>query len=409
MRTIATIAMMFTVACALTACNKVTELKMDYEAQQFREECFGNNTYDCVNRRVEFNLKLLEMGKKQWEDTHEKAVAVIGEERYELVLAVFNRNIDQQKADRPNWFMRTFFGDDQVPYPVPDQYLYSDDDLNRIIHEAVQLVKATHGLPPMPRHGGASAPAPNPPQPQQQPQTIGDALTQTGVATTSASPPSAVPVSAPAPTPAPSVPASYNAMLSKLFVHDAVQGSVPWVESIAGPAHQVLNNGDGTQTRVYEVDGCHVTANASNNTINSLTLEISQTCNVPMQAMVPNASPLNIANLTFADLFKEGASGITMTCAGPGECGNSADPSIQASLGGDHADDFREVDFSGTITNDSDLNAMLSIMADEGKRLHKTDDQLTDKVYNADPQLAELAKARLGGVKVTSITFKSGL
>lgn len=396
------------IAFGLSACNKVTQLKMDYEAQQFREECFGNTTYDCVNRRVEFNLKLLEMGKRQWEDTHEKAVAVIGEERYELVLAVFNRNIDQQKADRPSWFMRTFFGDDQVPYPVPDQYLYSDDDIDRIIHEAAQLVKATHGLPPMPGHDKV-APARNPRQPQQQPLTIGGALTQPGVVKTSASTANATLVGTPAPTSSPSVSPLYNTALSKLFVHDAVEGSVPWIESIAGPAHEVLNNGDGTQTRVYDVGGCHVTANTSNNTINSLTLEISQTCNVPMQAMVPNASPLNIANLTFADLFREGASGITMTCAGPGECGNSADPSIQASLGGDHADDFREVVFSGTITNDSDLDAMLSIMADEGKRLHKTDDQLTDKVYNADSQLAELAKAKLGDVKVTSITFKSGL
>lgn len=203
--------------------------------------------------------------------------------------------------------------------------------------------------------------------------------------------------------------ATSSAALGKLFVHDAIQGNVPWLESIAGPARQVLDNGDGTKNRVYQVDGCNVTAVTTQNTITALTLDISPTCNVSIQAMMPNASPLNLTHLTFADLFKEGATDISLTCAGPGECGNSADPSIQAVLGGDRADGFLEVEFSGTIAGDTDTDSLVGMMGEEGKRLGKSDEELSADVYNKDPQLEELAKKKLGGVRVTSITFKSGV
>jgi hypothetical protein len=207
---------------------------------------------------------------------------------------------------------------------------------------------------------------------------------------------------------APAQAATAPAALGALFVHDAIQGNVPWLESIAGPARQVLENGNGTQNRVYKVDGCNVTALTAQNTINALTLDVSPTCNVSIQAMLPSASPLNLAHLTFAEIFKEGATDISLACAGPGECGNSADPSIQAVLGGDRADGFLEVEFSGTIGGDTDTDLLIKMMGEEGKRLGKSDDELTADVYNKDPQLEDLAKTMLGGVRVTSITFKSG-
>jgi hypothetical protein len=72
------------------------------------------------------------------------------------------------------------------------------------------------------------------------------------------------------------------------------------------------------------------------------------------------------------------------------------------------ADGFLEVELSETIVGDTDTDLLIRMMGEEGKRLGKSDDELTVDVYNKDPQLQDLAKTMLGGVRVTSITFKPG-
>lgn len=198
--------------------------------------------------------------------------------------------------------------------------------------------------------------------------------------------------------------------LSKLFVPGAIGGNPAWVESMTGPAQRIDDEGDGKQTRTYQVDGCRVTANISQNTVQALSLDIGPTCTVSMQAMLPSEPAFDLTRLTFADVFNAGgASGPTLSCAGPSECGASTDPSISATLGGSHADGWLEVQFTGTILGDKDNDDLFNMMEEEGKRLGKSNDELTSDVYNADPQLLAAAQEKLGDVKVTSITFDNSL
>lgn len=195
--------------------------------------------------------------------------------------------------------------------------------------------------------------------------------------------------------------------LDRLFVPDAVNGNVAWFESIAGPAIQVQDNGDGSKTRLYRVDGCHVATTTTRASIDTLTLQLGPHCSVPLEAMLPNAPALNLARLHFAELFKAGASDIALTCAGFAECGASTDPSLQATLGGSHADRFLSVEFSGRLTTDADVGALQQVMDAEAKRLGKSGPDLTAEVYDRDPQLPALIRAVLGGVKVGYVTFRA--
>lgn len=197
--------------------------------------------------------------------------------------------------------------------------------------------------------------------------------------------------------------------LDRLFVPDAVNSTVTWFESIAGPAMQVRDNGDGSQTRLYRMDGCHVATTTTRASINTLTLQLGPHCSVPLKAMLPNAPALDLSSLDFAEVFEAGASHITLTCAGFAECGASADPSLQASLGGSRADGFLIVEFSGDLTTDADVGALQQVMNMEAKRLGKSGPDLTAEVYGRDPQLPALIRAKLGGVKVGYITFRASL
>ncbi|EIL88436.1 hypothetical protein AB7849_09145 [Rhodanobacter sp. 115] len=205
--------------------------------------------------------------------------------------------------------------------------------------------------------------------------------------------------------PAASPTADAPTRLDRLFVHDAIGSNIAWFESIAGPAMQMLDNGDGSQARLYRVDGCHVMATATGSTISALTLQLAPRCSVPLSAMLPNAPAMNLATLRFAALFKAGASDIGLACAGFAECGNASDPSVQASLGGSQADGFLMVDFSGSITTDADVAALQQVMAIEATRLGKSGPDLDAAAYDHDPQLPALIQARLGNVKVDTITF----
>lgn len=400
-----------TVLGGLVGCAKVTEFRMDMEAAQFRQECFANNTYDCVNRRVNFNEKLIDIAKKHWEDAHDQAVQQIGEQRFQIVLKTFDKEYAQQEKDRPFFFMRWFFGDHQVPYGVSN-LLFDDGDLERILAEALHTAKTTPGLEPLPKQGGASNPA------SASTASLEDKLTKAletpvnvgpAVSASVAKVPASAPMTTTAGQSATAPLAPISPTLAKLFVPDAIQGNVAWVESMTGPAHQVLDNGNGTQNRVYQVDGCKVTALASNQTINELTLDLAPNCNVSLRSMVASAPDVTANGLTFGDLFKDGAEDIALQCAGPDECGNSADPSIQATLGGSHADDFKQVVFNGIIAENADVDALQDLMKAESAHTGKADLDLDAKVYNQDPQFPGLVQKKMGGVKVTSITFKSSM
>lgn len=391
----------------LAGCDKVTEFRMDMEAAQFRQECFGNPTYDCVNRRVNFNERLIDIAKKQWADAHDQAVPQIGEQRFQIVVKTFDDEYARQEKDRPFFFMRWFFGDRQVPYGVSNM-LFDDSDLERILTGALHTAKSTPGLGPLPKQGGANSSAVAPTA------SLEDQLTKAletpvNVGPTASTTAANAPAPAQAQATASSTAAPISPMLAKLFVHDAVQGNVVWLESIAGPAHQVLDNGNSTQNRVYRVDGCKVTALTTNQTINELRLDLGSNCNVSLRSMVANSPDVSVEGLTFGDLFKNGAGEIALQCAGPDECGNSADPSIQATLGGSHADDFLEVVFNGTITGSGDVDALQDLMKAESAHTGKTDLDLDAKVYNRDPQFPGLVQQKMGGVKVSSITFKSSI
>jgi hypothetical protein len=123
----------------------------------------------------------------------------------------------------------------------------------------------------------------------------------------------------------------------------------------------------------------------------------------------PHRAHLNLADLTFATLFENGAQDTSLSCAGFSECGNSADPSIQTTLGGDHADNFMEVKFTGTIAGDADTSALVDMMQSEAKRLGISEEDWTKEKYNQDQQLLQMAQAKLGSVRVTSITFQSSM
>lgn len=197
--------------------------------------------------------------------------------------------------------------------------------------------------------------------------------------------------------------------LGKLFVPTTIHGNVAWFESITGPAIQVIPQGDGTQTRKYKVDGCDVTTDSAHDSISAITLLLGPECTVALKAMLPSEDGPDLQNLDFAKLLQAGASNVSLTCAGPDECGNSGiDPSVQAVLGGAHVDDFLEVVFTGTITSDADTNALNALMAAESAHTGKTDLDLDADVYNKDPHLDQLVATKLGGVKVTSITFQTG-
>lgn len=306
MRKIALASMGLIVLAGLTGCNKVTEFRLDMEAQSFRQECFANNTYDCVNRRVDYNEKVLSLGKKQVIDAHDLMVAKIGEQRYQIVLQTFDAWTEHQEKDRPNIFMRWFFGSHQILDEMTGQYLFTDQDIDRLIADAVDSINATPGVGPLPKPGSTNAPAnaPSVAEKAQSPEGMISKALEGPVNVGPATPAPSANQAAQAPA-APNV--AVSPTLAKLFVPDAIQGNVAWFETMTGPARQVQNNGNGTQSRIYQVDGCKVTARATNQTINEISLDLAPNCNVPLKSMVANSPDMSVSGLTFADLFKNGA------------------------------------------------------------------------------------------------------
>lgn len=393
----------------------------------FQHSCFGDYTNECITKRVEVNVHLLEFVKKQQEDNREKLVQQMGVERYNIMLGVLDREIKAQEADKPGFIRRWFFGDNQAPYFPTRQYILGESDIENMLDEVVReasklpplLASKTSAAPIQVKSGIGSSPEENQAalearleQTMSTPVTLAPGIV--GASTSAPAPQSvqsapnaSTPVTA-TPTPA-AAPVAISPTLAKLFVPDAIQGNVAWLESMTGPARQVQDNGNGTQKRIYQVDGCKVTALATKQTINELTLDLGAACNVALHSMIANGPDVTVNGLSFADVFKNGAGEIELQCAGYNECGNSADPSMQASLGGSHADNFMQVVFSGTIAGDKDVDALQDLMKAESAHTGKVDMDLDAKVYNKDPQFSGLVEQKMGGVKVTSITFKSSM
>ncbi|MBW3559171.1 MAG: hypothetical protein KY446_03690 [Proteobacteria bacterium] len=113
---------------------------------------------------------------------------------------------------------------------------------------------------------------------------------------------------------------------------------VAYLESIAGPAWRVDDNGDGTEIRQYKVGPCVADISAKGGTILALGMAVSPQCTFAVQPFAPNQKLPSANQMKFGDL-----GGTTYTADCLRSCGNAYDPWVFADWTGSHADNFMEI------------------------------------------------------------------
>uniref|UniRef100_UPI0022409348 hypothetical protein n=1 Tax=Serratia grimesii TaxID=82995 RepID=UPI0022409348 len=94
------------------------DLKLTLARNELRQECFGNDTYSCRNKTINFNIKVLESYDFKTDAAKKKLTEVFGEDAW----AIYKEAVDETIAEgvevfdsnRPNIFARWFMGDSQA-------------------------------------------------------------------------------------------------------------------------------------------------------------------------------------------------------------------------------------------------------------------------------------------------------
>lgn len=103
----------------LAGCGQAgTDMKLSLARNELRQQCFGNDTYECRNKTIDFNIEVLESYDFKTSEAKKKLVEVFGDDAWDLYKEAVDETIEEGielfDSNRPNIFARWFMGDSQA-------------------------------------------------------------------------------------------------------------------------------------------------------------------------------------------------------------------------------------------------------------------------------------------------------
>lgn len=124
----------------LTGCGQAAnDARLSLALNELRQNCFGNDTYDCRSQTIDFNQKVLELTDFKSDSAKENITKLFGEEGWSLYQDVADEfveeGIDALEEMRPNIFARLFFGDSQPVSPKGRVMTFTPEDMGEALGE----------------------------------------------------------------------------------------------------------------------------------------------------------------------------------------------------------------------------------------------------------------------------------
>ncbi|MBM5459027.1 hypothetical protein H8F21_15775 [Pseudomonas sp. P66] len=122
------------VVTMLAGCGQAAnDARLSLALNELRQNCFGNDTYDCRSQTVDFNQKVLELTDFKSDSAKESITKLFGDEGWSLYQDVANEfveeGIDTLEDMRPNIFARIFMGDSQPVSPKGRVITFTPEDM----------------------------------------------------------------------------------------------------------------------------------------------------------------------------------------------------------------------------------------------------------------------------------------
>ena len=127
-------------ACLLVGCGQqANDVRLSMALNELRQECFGDDTYDCRNKTIDYNIKVLDLTDFKSDAAKEGITKLFGDKGWSLYKDVADNFVaegkDAMDSMRPNIFARLFFGGDRPPSPVGRVMDFDGEDMVRALHE----------------------------------------------------------------------------------------------------------------------------------------------------------------------------------------------------------------------------------------------------------------------------------
>ena len=199
--------------------------------------------------------------------------------------------------------------------------------------------------------------------------------------------------------------------LGQVFTLNMLNAHSAYLKSITGPAWK-LNAGvaQGTEQRIYQVQGCQVTVGVSNGAVQSLGMALSSGCSVDLSRFFNKSRTAPPANaMTFGDLgnfvsdYGNSSEQGSFAADCLDGCGNAYDPLVYGHYVGPQSDDNLEIVASASTadaaTGDAASKWEALMQAQSGQ------DYVDNTTFNCDGKYDAQAASFLQNVRITSITI----
>lgn len=195
--------------------------------------------------------------------------------------------------------------------------------------------------------------------------------------------------------------------LNKIFDPEMIGANLPYFEKISGPARNTFSYSKGEKTNVYKVEGCEVTVQVSNGSIQSLGLDsLGPKCSFSLNKFLPNTVGLPpLHQMTFGQ-FDSATGGGQYGADCLVGCGAAKEPDAYEVWRASAADNGYEVQ----------VGVALSGLAWDAARTwldtmlkSQSEDWVVDRKFVCNKKYNPLAQKSFKDVKITSAKIGIGL
>ncbi|WP_200155249.1 hypothetical protein [Chromatium okenii] len=114
---------------------------LDLAQNEYRQQCFGLDTFGCQNMKINFQVKLAEFEANVLREGEEKYISVCGKKSYDEVMNMILEWVSILEEKRPNFFLRFFMSDRQgSPSDIPD---FTDLDYAQLVEKSCPQINLT--------------------------------------------------------------------------------------------------------------------------------------------------------------------------------------------------------------------------------------------------------------------------
>ncbi|WP_144967999.1 hypothetical protein [Pseudomonas sp. DE0010] len=126
------------VVTMLAGCGQAAnDARLSFALNELRQNCLGNDTYDCRSLTIDFNQKALELTDFKNDEAKANITKLFGDAGWSLYKDVADEfveeGMDALEDMRPNIFARLFFGDSQPMSRKGYVMTFSPEDMGRVL------------------------------------------------------------------------------------------------------------------------------------------------------------------------------------------------------------------------------------------------------------------------------------